>query len=143
MNQLFFRGIIALISGTLFGFGLMYSEMTDPNKVINFLNIFGDWDPSLALVMVAALLVYGGIYWTFLHQKNESLFGDKIKKPNTSLITPKLFIGATTFGVGWGMTGICPGPAIANIAGGDVKIYVFIGVMLIGMKTSDWLKTKI
>jgi len=137
------KHLMALLSGTLFGFGLMYSDMTDPNKVINFLNIFGEWDPSLALVMASALFVYGGIYWTFLHKRDQSVFGDVIKKPNTSLCTPQLFIGAAIFGVGWGMTGICPGPAIANVAGGDVKIYVFIAVMLIGMKTSDWLKDKL
>jgi uncharacterized membrane protein YedE/YeeE len=138
-----FKSVIVLISGILFGFGLMFSGMTDPNKVINFLNLFGHWDPSLALVMVGALFVYGGVYWTFLHKKQQSLYGDVIQNPNSNPVTKKLLIGAVMFGIGWGLTGICPGPAIANIASGDIKIYAFIVIMLIGMKTSNWLKAKV
>lgn len=137
------RYFVALLSGSLFGFGLLLSEMTDPKKVINFLNMFGNWDPSLALVMFSALLVYGIVYWAFLSGKKVSLLGDLINQPSNTSLTPRLIIGAITFGIGWGMTGICPGPAIANISGGNIKMIVFIIVMLIGMKASSWLKNKI
>ena len=137
------RLFVAFISGSLFGFGLLVSDMTDPNKVISFLDMFGDWDPSLLLVMLTALLVFGSVYWTLLSNKKVSLLGVKINHPSHTLLTPQLFVGAVAFGVGWGMTGICPGPAVANISGGNIKIVTFIIVMLLGMKVSNWVKNKI
>lgn len=135
--------LIALISGALFGFGLMYSHMVDPEKVLNFLDILGDWDPSLAFVMIGALFVFGVIYWFTLRKRQHSILGDSIDMCSTTKVTPNLIVGSAIFGLGWGMTGICPGPAVANIGSGDLKIYVFIVIMLIGMRVSQWFKTKI
>jgi len=134
---------IALISGTLFGLGLMISQMVDPAKVISFLNVFGNWDPSMALVMIGALIVFGCGFWLFLSKRTHSYFGRAINICSSNELTPKLYIGSAIFGVGWGVTGICPGPAIANVTGGDIKIYVFILVMIIGMKTSEWVKKRL
>ncbi len=138
--QRYFKLFIALFSGTLFGLGLMISQMVDPAKVISFLDVFGDWDPSMALVMIGALIIFGSVFWLLLKNKTHSFFGKAINTCRSNELTPKLYIGSAIFGIGWGITGICPGPAIANVTGGDIKIYVFILVMIIGMKTSEWVK---
>ena len=141
--QKYSKLFIALLSGTLFGFGLMVSQMVDPAKVISFLDIFGHWDPSMALVMTGALVIFASGFWLLLRNKTHSYFGKAISICQSNELTPKLYIGSAIFGLGWGITGICPGPAIANVTGGDIKIYVFILVMIIGMKTSEWVKRKI
>ncbi len=141
--QKYFKVFIALFSGTLFGLGLMVSQMVDPAKVISFLDVFGDWDPSMALVMIGALVIFGSCFWLILKNRTHSYFGDSINAKPSNELTPKLLIGSAIFGVGWGITGICPGPAIANVTGGDIKIYVFILVMIIGMKTSEWVKKRL
>jgi len=141
--QKYIKLFIALLSGTLFGLGLMVSQMVNPAKVISFLDIFGHWDPSLALVMIGALVIFGSSYWLLLRNKAHSYFGKAINIYQSNQLTPKLFIGSAIFGLGWGITGICPGPAIANVSGGDIKIYVFILVMILGMKASEWLKKRL
>ncbi|PHS18625.1 MAG: YeeE/YedE family protein [Kangiella sp.] len=141
--QKYFKLFIALSSGTLFGLGLMISQMVDPAKVISFLDVFGDWDPSMALVMIGALIVFGSGFWLLLKNKTHSFFGKAINICQSSELTPKLYIGSAIFGIGWGITGICPGPAIANVSSGDIKIYVFILVMILGMKTSEWVKKRV
>lgn len=141
--QRYFKLFIALLSGTLFGLGLMVSQMIDPAKVISFLDIFGNWDPGMAFVMIGALVIFGSGFWLLLKNKSHAYFGTAINICQSNELTPKLYIGSAIFGIGWGITGICPGPAIANTTGGDIKIYVFILVMVAGMKTSEWLKKRL
>jgi len=136
------RLVVALLSGLIFGIGLTVSQMVDPNKVLNFLNITGNWDASLAFVMASAMGVFSLVYWLFIKNRTVSLNGSPIQIPSITAVNKQLVIGASIFGLGWGLTGICPGPAIANLTGGEPKILVFIVVMVIGMKTSEWLKTK-
>ena len=135
--------IVALVSGLLFGAGLTIAQMVDPNKVLNFLDITGNWDPSLIFVMGGAITVFGLGYWTMIKNRTVSLTGNSIDIGSITIVNKPLIIGAVIFGLGWGLTGICPGPAIANISGGEPKILVFIVVMIIGMKTSEWVKNKI
>lgn len=137
------KRIIALISGLLFGIGLTVSQMVDPAKVLGFLDIFGAWDPSLLFVMGAAFLVFSISYWFLIRERSVSISGDPMNKGNSSPVSKQLIIGAIIFGIGWGMTGLCPGPVLANISSGDPKILVFVVVMLFGMKVSEWLKTRL
>ena len=131
--------IIALFSGILFGFGLIVAQMVDPNKIFNFLNITGSWDPSLALVMGSALLLFIPAYKVLKHKLQQPLFADEFSLPTTTSIDRRLLIGAGIFGIGWGISGICPGPALVNITGGEPKIIVFIFAMMLGMYLSNYV----
>lgn len=124
---------IALVAGSLFGAGLSISQMTDPGKVIGFLDVSGDWDPSLALVMIAALTVYGLAYWLFRPSLGKPVLATEFSIPAPGSVDRRLLAGASLFGVGWGLTGICPGPALANIWLGIVPVGLFIAAMLAGM----------
>ena len=129
--------MIALISGILFGLGLTISQMVNPNKVLNFLDISGHWDPSLALVMLAAVSVFGLGYNMLIKHKSTPILAPSFSLPSITDIDKPLIIGAILFGLGWGLAGICPGPAISNISAGDPKILGFIIMMLIGMKIAN------
>jgi uncharacterized membrane protein YedE/YeeE len=135
------RILIAFLSGLLFSIGLTISQMADPRVVIQFLDITGNWSPNLAFVMGGALLVFSPLYWIWTIKKKKTFFGASLSNTTVLHITPALLIGARLFGIGWGLTGICPGPALANITGGNIKIFVFIVVMVFGMKVSEWFKT--
>lgn len=134
--------IIALISGILFGLGLTISQMVNPNKVLNFLDISGHWDPSLALVMLAAVSVFGVGYNMFIKHKSKPILAPSFSLPSKTDIDKPLIIGAILFGFGWGLAGICPGPAISNISAGDPKILGFIIMMLVGMKIANLIPVK-
>jgi len=136
------KRLVALIAGLIFGVGLTVSQMVDPNKVLNFLDITGNWDGSLIFVMAAATIVFSTAYWLLINKRTVSLSGNPISLPNITGVNRQLIIGATIFGLGWGLTGVCPGPVIANITGGEPKIFAFIVVMVIGMKASEWVKSK-
>jgi uncharacterized membrane protein YedE/YeeE len=129
---------IALLSGVLFGFGLIVSQMVNPNKILNFLDITGDWDPSLAFVMGAALLFFIPVYRILKKKLKQPLFTNDFSLPTNTLIDRHLIIGAGLFGIGWGISGICPGPALVNITGSDPKIVVFIIAMMLGMYISSY-----
>lgn len=133
---------IGLIAGLLFGMGLTISQMVDPSKVINFLDIFGQWDASLAFVMGGAIAVFSTGYLVLIKKRTVAKCGEEISHALDKSLDKNLFIGAGTFGIGWGLAGICPGPAIVNLSGGNIKIVVFILVMLCGMKCADYLKSK-
>jgi len=124
---------IACLSGALFGTGMIISEMVDSNKVIGFLNITGNWDPSLALVMGGALAVFTPFYHLVIKKRAIALNGDKLPSPVNRRIDSKLIIGATFFGAGWGLAGFCPGPAITSISGGSEIVLLFIVSMLLGI----------
>ncbi|WP_299493340.1 YeeE/YedE family protein [uncultured Shewanella sp.] len=124
---------IALICGLLFGMGLTISQMVAPNKVLNFLDITGFWDPSLALVMFSALALFIPVYHKIIKRQTSPKFTDTFRFPNKITIDLSLILGAIIFGIGWGISGICPGPALVNLTGGSPKVLVFILMMLIGM----------
>ena len=125
------RGIYALLAGLLFGLGLAVSGMTDPDKVLNFLDISGRWDPSLALVMAAALAVsVPGFAWA--RRRQRSFNGEPLPPLPPQSISARLLLGSALFGIGWGIAGYCPGPALANLARGSGEALVFVIAMLAG-----------
>ena len=120
------------VVGLLFGLGLMLSGMTDPGKVIGFLDLFGAWDPSLALVMGGAILV-GFFAFTVAKKRTTTFLGGVLRFPTNMDIDKKLVVGSLMFGAGWGLAGFCPGPAMVSMADGQPKALVFVLAMLVGM----------
>jgi uncharacterized membrane protein YedE/YeeE len=118
------------VAGGLFGTGLAVSGMTDPARVIGFLNVFGAWDPALLFVMAGAAGVYGAGTLVLRRFKNRNL---KLPPSSSSPIDRRLVIGATIFGIGWGLGGFCPGPALANLGSLRLEALVFVPTMTIGM----------
>lgn len=123
---------MALLSGLVFGLGLIISGMTDPSKVIGFLDLGGKWDPSLAFVMGGAIMV-GLIAFRFAATRQHAILDGPIRLATTRHIDRRLVFGALVFGVGWGLAGYCPGPAVASLAAGGSKPLVFTLAMLAGM----------
>ena len=118
--------------GVLFGFGLIISGMSNPQKILNFLDITGNWDPSLMFVMGGAVVVgLGGFY--LASKRTEAFFGGALHIPSRRDISRPLVIGSLIFGAGWGIAGFCPGPAIVALEAGHMKALVFILAMLAGM----------
>ena len=107
--------IVSCISGIIFGVGLSVSNMINPEKVLGFLDIFGLWDPSLIFVMMGAIIICAPVFFLF-RNKNKPLFADNFTIPTLKSIDKNLIIGSGTFGIGWGMVGFCPGPAISSLA---------------------------
>ena len=136
------KNIIGLMAGLLFGIGLLISGMTDPTKVQGFLDIFGAWDISLALVMGGGLIV--AIIGVQLAKRQQSSWiGTLIELPSKTVINKQLLIGAILFGIGWGLVGICPGPGIVLLGTGQWQAYVFIPAMIVGMLIYQWLEPKL
>lgn len=136
------KNIIGLLAGLLFGFGLLLSGMTNPAKVQGFLDVFGAWDISLALVMGGGLAV--AIIGVKLAKRQQtSWIGTSIDMPTKTTINKKLLIGSMLFGIGWGLVGICPGPGIVLLGTGQWQAYVFIPAMMIGMLIYQWLEPKL
>ncbi|UYI49711.1 YeeE/YedE family protein [Vibrio natriegens] len=131
MNNTIFR-ITALVSGVLFGMGMAVSGMIDPAKVVGFLDISGNWDPSLAFVMGGALAVFMPSYFLLIKPRKQSVSGAEMCTPTNTKIDARLLSGAAIFGLGWGLAGICPGPAVASLALGNVSIILFFVAMLAG-----------
>lgn len=125
------QGAIALVSGLLFGAGLVVSGMTQPTKVIGFLDLFGAWDASLMLVMAGAIGVHFFAY-RFIAKKSSPLFAAKFSVPSRRDIDAKLVVGALLFGAGWGLGGFCPGPGIVASASGATSVLVFVAALLAG-----------
>ncbi|MGB7479345.1 MAG: YeeE/YedE family protein [Burkholderiaceae bacterium] len=123
---------VALISGLLFGIGLIVSGMTNPAKVIGFLDIAGQWDPSLGFVMGGAILV-GLPAFRLAARRSVSLLGAPLALPTATQIDRRLVLGSLAFGVGWGLAGFCPGPAISSLLTGSAKPVLFVAAMLAGM----------
>ena len=124
--------IAEFVVGLLFGLGLMLSGMTDPGKVIGFLDLFGTWDPSLALVMGGAIMV-GFFAFTVAKKRTSTFLGGAMRLPTNMDMDKKLVIGSLLFGAGWGLAGFCPGPALVSMADGQPKALVFVLAMLVGM----------
>jgi uncharacterized membrane protein YedE/YeeE len=126
------KSVLVLLAGVLFGSGLAISQMTNPNKVLSFLDIFGDWDPSLAFVMGAALAV-SSLAYAVARRREAPFLGDEFHLPKNSGIDRRLVAGAILFGIGWGLGGFCPGPAIAALVTGKVPVVIFVCAMVAGM----------
>lgn len=126
------RVIAAFLSGLLFGIGLIVSQMSNPAKVIGFLNVAGDWDPSLALVMAGAVTVFGAAYLR-IRKRSAPLLASAFSMPLRQSIDLSLVTGSLIFGVGWGLSGFCPGPAVVATAFGDWRVWVFLSAMIAGM----------
>lgn len=124
--------VMALMAGLIFGIGLIVSGMTNPAKVIGFLDLAGKWDPSLAFVMGGAILV-GIVAFSFARKRERSLLGAVMRLPTATNIDRRLVMGSLAFGAGWGLAGYCPGPALASLASGGVKPMIFTLAMLGGM----------
>jgi uncharacterized membrane protein YedE/YeeE len=122
----------ALVSGLLFGAGLLLGGMTDPRKVIGFLDVAGAWDPSLAFVMLGAIAVHFVAYRS-VRGSAKPLFANEYAIPKLRRIDAKLVVGSAVFGVGWGLAGYCPGPGIVSLGAGRRGALVFVLTMLIGM----------
>jgi hypothetical protein len=121
-----------LIVGFLFALGLGISGMTHPEKVIGFLDFFGKWDPSLAFVMLGAVLFHF-ITYQIIRKRSKPLLDSQWHVPTKKKITPALIIGSALFGIGWGISGFCPGPAITSLASFELRPYLFVISMLAGM----------
>lgn len=126
------KSVVGLITGTAFGIGLSVSQMTNPQKVLNFLDISANWDGSLALVMLSALSV-AAIGFFIAKKLNKPMFAARFNWPDKTIIDKRLVIGASLFGIGWGIIGLCPGPAIASLAAPSFELMVFLVSMIMGM----------
>ncbi len=130
------KNLLTLFAGLTFGFGLIISGMSNPNKVINFLDITGNWDPSLALVMLGAIpLAFLGFRW--IETSHKTIFNEELHLPGKDNFNPSLLLGSLLFGVGWAITGFCPGPALVALGTGSVKAIFFVAAMLMGMLVHD------
>lgn len=122
----------AFTAGLFFGVGLIISQMVNPAKVLAFLDLFGKWDPSLALVMGAAVAA-SAVGYVMAQRRSVPVFALKFEIPTRRDLEPRLLTGAAIFGIGWGLVGLCPGPAITALLLGLWQVFVFVAAMLIGM----------
>jgi len=130
---------VDIVAGLLFGFGLLLSGMANPAKVLNFLDFAGHWDPSLAFVMGGAVIV-ATIGYRLAFRQTKPLLDDSFHIPAARAVDRKLLLGAAIFGAGWGLVGLCPGPALVSILLGAPAIFVFVPAMLIGVASATWIK---
>lgn len=135
------NNFLALLSGLLFGLGLILSGMANPAKVLGFLDLAGAWDPSLALVMGGAIAV-GTVAFAIAGKRDLSLLGLTIHLPTARHIDKRLVLGSLAFGIGWGLAGVCPGPALVLLGTGSVKGLVFVFSMLVGMGIFEYLEIR-
>lgn len=124
--------VTEFVAGLLFGMGLLLSGMSDPGKVLGFLDLFGVWDPSLALVMGGAILV-GFFAFAVAKKRTMNLLGGALHLPKSSQIDRRLVLGSLLFGAGWGLAGFCPGPGLVSMFSGQPKAAVFVVAMVAGM----------
>ena len=133
------RVIAALVSGLVFGLGLAVSGMMNPAKVIGFLDVSGDWDPTLAFVMIGALLVAVPAY-RFIPKRPCPFLEEGFDLPKKQAVDRPLVLGSALFGIGWGLVGFCPGPAVAALGTGLAPVLAFVAAMLAGMALHAWLR---
>jgi uncharacterized membrane protein YedE/YeeE len=129
--------LAALVCGFIFGWGLLISGMVQPAKVLAFLDIFGAWDASLAVVMMAALAV-SGVGFALIKRRQRPLLVARLAWPGKTDIDAPLVTGAALFGIGWGLVGLCPGPALENLASLSPRLIVFVIAMAAGMVLHDF-----
>jgi len=133
--------LASLLAGLVFGLGLIVSGMANPEKVLGFLDIAGLWDPSLAFVMGGAIIV-GLVAFTVARKRTLSFLGFNMKLPANNRIEKRLVIGSMMFGVGWGIAGFCPGPALVALGAGEMKAVVFVVSMVVGMLLFELFERK-
>jgi len=132
------RVVFALVAGLLFGYGLALSGMVNPSKVLGFLDLFGRWDPTLAVVMGGALAVtLPGFRWVLA--RPQPWVAPRFALPQKQEVDRRLLAGATLFGIGWGLAGFCPGPALAALVSGNVLVYVFVAAMVAGFLLHEFI----
>ena len=131
----------SLLAGLVFGLGLIVSGMANPAKVLGFLDLGGRWDPSLALVMAGAIAVGLGAF-AVAKRRAVSLLGAPMKLPPTGAVDRRLMLGSSVFGIGWGLAGFCPGPALVALGMGEGKAVVFVAAMLAGMLVFELLQKR-
>ncbi len=134
--------IYAFLSGGLFGAGLFISGMTDTAKVQGWLDVFGNWDPTLAFVMGGAMIPMA-LAWMIRQRRTTSLVGTPLPPTPSTKIDGRLVLGSVMFGMGWGLAGLCPGPAIASLSYGGPGLYVFVVSMLAGMVVTPFLRARL
>lgn len=138
MNKLLFRAT-SLVAGLLFGLGMVVSGMADPAKVIGFLDVAGTWDPSLMFVMGGALAVFMPAYFLLIKSKAKPVNAEVFCLANNIKIDRRLISGSVIFGLGWGLVGICPGPAVSSLALGNLGAWVFFPAMMVGLGATNLL----
>ena len=131
--------VLPLLLGGLFGIGLVLAGMTDPAYIRGFLDVTGDWRPELAFVMASALVISALFFQLIQPKMARPLFAEGFSMPTASQIDGRLIGGAFLFGMGWAVSGYCPGPGVASLAYLEPKAFVFVGSMLVGFKLADWL----
>ncbi|MBL8279081.1 MAG: hypothetical protein JNL93_20465 [Pelomonas sp.] len=132
---------IGAIAGLVFGLGLIVSGMVQPDKVLGFLDLAGAWDPSLAFVMGGAIAV-GLPAFALARRRRETFLGLQMQLPQSTVVDRRLVVGSLLFGIGWGLAGLCPGPALVVAGAGDVKALGFVAAMLAGMAVFEWLERR-
>jgi len=130
------KNIITFVTGLIFGLGLIISGMTNPDKVIRFLDIGGIWDPSLMFVMFGGIAV-AFVGFKFVQNESQTVFDDTIYLPGTTHISKELVIGSLLFGAGWALAGFCPGPALVALGAGYKEAFIFVMAMIVGMTIHD------
>ena len=123
--------LVSLVAGIIFGIGLVISEMINPEKVLGFLDLFGNWDPSLAFVMIGALVISSPLFH-IIKKKEKPIFAKNFNYSNNKSINNQLILGSAIFGAGWGLIGLCPGPAISSISLLDIHSITFVIAMFVG-----------
>lgn len=131
--------LASFAAGLVFGLGLLLSGMANPEKVLGFLDLAGNWDPSLALVMAGAIIV-GSISFTIARRRHVSFLGFDMKLPSGNDITSRLVFGSLLFGAGWGLAGFCPGPGLVALGAGESKAIAFVAAMIAGMALFQWIE---
>jgi uncharacterized membrane protein YedE/YeeE len=129
--------IAALVAGVLFGVGVVVANVTDPSKVIGFLDVAGEWDPTLILVVGGAVATAGAGNW-LLRRRTRPLLAPRFAAAMREVIDRPLLLGAALFGAGWGLSGYCPAPALAGVVLMEPKTWIFVGAMLVGMGIYSW-----
>lgn len=133
--------IVHAVAGLIFGIGLVISEMANPAKVLNFLDVTGTWDPSLAFVMAGAIAVAAAGYW-LVFRRSRPLISDSFHVPPRWPIESRIIVGAALFGIGWGLAGFCPGPAVTSLALGAPGTLAFIPAMLAGVAIAAVVRSR-
>lgn len=133
---------VALVSGTLFGAGLAVSGMTNPSKVLNFLDLSGQWDPSLALVMASAIPV-AALTFYLAQGRQKPVLAPAFVLPRNTKVDVGLVAGSALFGLGWGLGGYCPGPAVASLGNASLPLFAFLAAMTIGLLVSSKLAARL
>lgn len=136
------RALFAAIAGGLFGTGLLLSGMTDTTKVQGWLDVFGAWDPTLAFVLGGAILPMA-VAWRVAARRKVAVLGNPIPAPNTDRPGTNMIVGSVLFGIGWGLAGLCPGPAMASLSFGGPGGWLFLAAMAAGMLAAPTVRTRL